>query len=493
MLACFLFGCTDLEVFRLAAEDTAPIEGGMSYYLPRSAITLTGTVTLTACDPKAANTDSKFIEVSASIAPVVSTEPDPDYHYYISYEKARSWMKEINFSVNSNPNGTLQSFNTTINDQAGPIIVAAIGAAVQVGGAVTLGLVPKPSIAPGLLAIEDTGGAKHAPPTDYCKAYLSDSVYAALQTITEQNALKKTITSAPSVAPADIAAQTQAAQEAQSKIDAAIKKATLTRSFSFKWIPGRHDLHGTVGNFEVIDRKIDVTPLITQWFNDSGKNWLKAKPPLAAAKDPEKIDPRQSMTSPFHATLSILKGTMGGPGIAGAEDPSRLDASDGLIIRDPSIATLRICREVDKGCMATAAVQADNALVETTEDKTPRLALRLPQFGRVMVLTSKSGLFENSVLNATLNSDGTISTIGFHYSNSLAAGLNSLGTAAGSASSAITAQNAAIAARNTASAAVTTATTAEIQAPDTYNKALADCLTQRAAIIKAGGTPAACQ
>jgi hypothetical protein len=41
--ACFLFGCTDLEVFRLPTNDTGPIQGGMSYYLPRSAITLTGT------------------------------------------------------------------------------------------------------------------------------------------------------------------------------------------------------------------------------------------------------------------------------------------------------------------------------------------------------------------------------------------------------------------------------------------------------------------
>jgi hypothetical protein len=177
MFACFLFGCTDLEVFRLPAEDTAPIEGGMSYYLPRSAITLTGTVTLSSCNPKAAATDSKFIEIFTSITPTISTEPDPDYHYYISYEKARSWMKEINFSVNSNPNGTLQSFNTTINDQAGPIIVAAIGAAVQVGGAVSLGLVPKPSIAPGLTTLDEIERDKPAP-ADYCKLYLSDDVYS---------------------------------------------------------------------------------------------------------------------------------------------------------------------------------------------------------------------------------------------------------------------------------------------------------------------------
>lgn len=121
------------------------------------------------------------------------------------------------------------------------------------------------------------------------------------------------------------------------------------------------------------------------------------------------------------------------------------------------------------------------------------MALKVPQFGRVMVLTEKSGLFENAVLNATLNPDGTIQTIGYQSSSTLATGLSGLGQAAGNASSAITARNTAIAAKNTAEAAITTATTAQVQAPDTFNKALADCLTQAAAIVKAGGTPVPCQ
>jgi hypothetical protein len=469
--ACFLFGCTDLEVFRLPTDDTGPIQGGMSYYLPRSAITLTGTVTLSKCDPARAPGDPKFIEVSASVTPVISTEADPDYHYFISYEKARSWMKEINYSVNNNANGTLQSFNTTINDQAGPIIVAAIGAAAQIGGAVGLGLVPRPGFAPQLTAEEIKVPKGIA---DNCSQYLSDDAYKALQTIIEQKKLKKTYTDAPAVGAAEAAAQAQAAQEAQSKIDAANK--TLTRSFSFKWLPSLRDSYETYDELQVLDKKIDFTPMTAKWFNLA--MYPKFKPPASP---------------PIHIMLEVQKSTMGKPGINDAADPSHYAESDGLIIRDPASATLRICKEADKACTSRAAIQVSNRLVDTTDDSTPRMALKLPQFGRVMVLTSKSGLFENSVLNATLNADGTIATIGFHYSNTLATGLSGLGTAASTASSAIAAQNTAIAARNTATAAMTTATTANLQAPDTYNKALADCLTQRAAIIKAGGTPVACQ
>src|SRR5665213_1924837 len=140
LFALPLSSCSSLEVFQLGTDDNAPLVGGMSYYLPRTVITFSGKVTLNSCETKF--TDDKHYEInidaSASLTPVILTEPDPDHHYYISYEHSRSWMKEINFSVTNNASGTLQSFNNSINDQAGPDIVAAIGAAVQIGGAVTL-------------------------------------------------------------------------------------------------------------------------------------------------------------------------------------------------------------------------------------------------------------------------------------------------------------------------------------------------------------------
>jgi hypothetical protein len=139
------------------------------------------------------------------------------------------------------------------------------------------------------------------------------------------------------------------------------------------------------------------------------------------------------------------------------------------------------------------ASEPDEELVETTTDLGARMAVKLPQFGRTIVLPEHSALFENATLTATLNTDGSISTIGYHSLSTAATGIAGLGTAANSATSAIAARNTAIAAANTASAAETTAKTAELQAPNIYNSALAACLTSQAAILKAGLTPQPCQ
>jgi hypothetical protein len=459
----------------------------MSYYLPRSAITFSGTVTLNACETKFTDetqtTYETNIDATASITPVVSTEPDPDYHYFISYEASRSWMKEINFNVTNNSSGTLQSINSTINDQAGADIVAAIGAAVQIGGAVSLVNIGHPAAAPNPLLV-----LKLAPP-DECAAYLTKEVDDALKKISQYKEDKKKITDSPATGASEAAAQTQAAQAIQAKIDKETKSGTLARSFTYKWIPGRNDANRDYGRYVLITKEIGFSSIVEKWFSPSGQAWLET-PHLRVT------DARYKLTSPYLATLAVLKSSMDRPREPEILDGSHASArqvSDGLTIRDPATATLRICRQTDPGCVAGAAATDDNRLVETTMDKAPRMTLRIPQFGRVVILTEKSGLFENANLTATLNADGTISTIGFHSTSTLATAIGGIGTAAGNASTVLAAQNTAIAAKNTAAAAVTTATTAKIQAPDTYNKALADCLSQAATIVKAGGKPVPCE
>jgi hypothetical protein len=327
-----------------------------------------------------------------------------------------------------------------------------------------------------------------APPDD-CGKYLTSEVSAALKKVAEYKEQKKKITDNPASGASEAAAQTQSAQAIQAKIDKETKSGTLTRSFNYKWIPSHTDPNKVYGNYVLVAKEIDFSPVVEKWFTAAGQQWLEM-PHLPSS------DVRSKLRAPYLATLAVLKSSMDRPKEPEIRDGRYVrsrQASEGLAIRDPATATLRICREGDKGCVPSAAALGDNRLVETTSDATPRIALRIPQFGRVIILTEESGLFENANLTATLNADGTISTIGFHSSSTLATAIGSIGTAASNASTAIAAQNTAIAAKNTAAAAVTTARTATVQAPDTYNKALADCLTQSAAIIKAGGTPVPCQ
>jgi len=480
-LCAFSFvGCSSLQVYHLGEDDNAPLVGAMPYYLPRGTINFSGSVVLNSCDLVTKNVPAPtiVIDAKASISIATATEPDPEYHYYISYEASRTWMKEINFTVTTNSNGTLQTLNSTINDQAGPDIVAAIGAAVQIGGAISLAGVGRPPQAPLVTTAE-----KLKKPIN-CNTLLRSDVMKTLTDIGDQKTAKDGITKRPAVGAAEAAAQAQALQAIQTKIDSDTKK--LTRTFTYKWTPSRKDKNTVFGDYVVIQKEIAIKSLVEEWFtSDVGLPWLH---------DPAgQNDARAKLTAPYLASIAMLRSTMDRPVEPDLEPSEQSQPMNGLIVRDPANAVLRVCRAGQAGCAPQRAAQPDDMLVETTGDDNPRVALRLPQFGRLVVLTEESGLFENALLSVTLNSDGTIQTINYHATSTLATGLGGLGQAAGNASTAIAARNTAIAAKNTAEAAVTTAATAQIQAPDTYNKALADCLMQAAAITRAGLTPAPCQ
>jgi hypothetical protein len=98
-------------------------------------------------------------------------------------------------------------------------------------------------------------------------------------------------------------------------------------------------------------------------------------------------------------------------------------------------------------------------------------------------------LFQTSTAALTVAADGSIANVGTPSSSAAAAGFTAASGAANAQASAIAARNTAVAGQNTAAAAQTAAATYA----DTVNKALADCLTQQAAIVKAGGRPVACQ
>ena len=155
-----LAGCAHLQVARAPTTPTgisrfnsAPQADQISYTLPKTSIAVVATLTLNDCDNIVAGRsiaksvdlplDSPPINVTENfvIAPVVSADAGQEYR--IRIDKTRSWSKQLNLAIARNPNSTLVSFNGTLADQAGPAIVAAIGTAVAIGGAVAM-----PALAP---------------------------------------------------------------------------------------------------------------------------------------------------------------------------------------------------------------------------------------------------------------------------------------------------------------------------------------------------------
>ncbi len=514
--ACLVTSCADLHVQRLSdANDQGlpPLKGNFTYYLPQTALNLTLSVTATQCglissDPEPAKPltkDGIAFKVTATASAV--SQPDRAYGYRIDYAKAESWMKEINFTLNTNANRTLQSFNGQINDQTGPIIVAAITTAIQIAGAV---VIPKPP-ALGPAISEEKGKPPPAPTVD-ASTYCSKAVLDALKKVRDQtkevNSLKARIARynqslSGNQMPGRIdptTAWSAAVTAVQSDITATTKK--LTVSITRQWIPA----YGT-DNFalspnaavDVAHLQLPIDKLVPKLLSDdAGKPWYaneKYNDPLDGAW--------VKAHGPFIFVLAVDKATFFDKAAYDSANKDPIENRDdpgGLLIRDPALGIVQRCKipdnaltkltQSDEGWLFAAGdvarLCAPPSLITTDasadSDDSTRISVTLPQLGRPLIFGIHSALFENNSLGVTLASDGTIQSVSNHDVSTAAAGLNSLSTAASAAAQAETARNNGITAANTA-------TLNRIQLPDTIKKALADCLQQSAAIVKAGGTP----
>lgn len=461
-----LAACSDLKVDRLADSESQTSEPGrLVYYLPRTAIDITLTVALTRCDSKRDKHGIMTIAATKTVAAVPTTEADPQYRYSISYPEAETWTKEVNFAVNTYSNKTLQSFNGQINDQAGPIAVAALSAAVQIAGAAFI---------PGTPALHAAGPLSHSthhasapPPAPLC----TSKVIEALQEIDKQKAIIKANSAA--TANATVAAErTAKIASAQTEIARITKANDLTRTASLHWVPGGDVAPPEAGPGSVVETKVDPYPLIAEWLTSAGANELDT---MGGAS-------WQSAKAPIAVSIALDRATEGNSAANvtfGPDGKFSLDHPGGLVVRDPAKGTMRIC---DAAC----PYQAEGTLAETTDELAVRQTLWLPQFGQLRVFPERSRLFENATLAVSMNADGTIASAGYHSLSTAATGFTGVATAAGQAAAAETAHNSAVTAANTAA-------TTQASYADTVNKSLADCLVQQAAILKAGGKPVNCQ
>jgi hypothetical protein len=458
---------TRLEVDPLPVGQS-PAPGTFFYVLPKTAFQISGTVTLTECSTvdvgkKGAYRPALNISEVISVTPVL--EADPDAQYSIPYDRLTTWAKETNFTITTNANKTVSGVNATINDQAGPVVLQGLLAAVKIAGGFGVGSVA------GVAAHAAGGGvtfqSKHikkqqqaipAPPPEYC----TPVVAAALKDIDQANTDIYAAATKDAVAKVTVASPNIA--KLQTTIARAQSDAKLIRQFSFIWSPGFSSINPA--NPALFLQSIDLYQMfIREWLsNPSGRAWFensvnKDQPGYAAVH------------APIEVRLTLKDWTMGGFTQVGGVESARVPLATGLVLRDPALGTLRLCRD---------ACVLGSGPVETTADLAAPVPVSVPQLGRYMVLPLKNQLFENSNLTVALNADGTISSIGNHALGTLATNLGVAGQVGDAVGAATTARNAATTSQNTA--AVSSA-----QFADTVNKALADCLTQQAAVRTAGG------
>lgn len=176
ILSILASGCSDLRVDKIREAsvqapavrfDSPPDSNKIRYNLPRTKIVLQATLTLNDCDNVVAEQSIDMsqdlypktppVDITELVTVAALNEPDPNQEYSIDIDKTRSWTKQLNLTVARNPNLTLVSFNGTLTDQAGPTIVAAIGTAIAIGGAVAM-----PAVAPVELGLATAAETKNS-------------------------------------------------------------------------------------------------------------------------------------------------------------------------------------------------------------------------------------------------------------------------------------------------------------------------------------------
>jgi hypothetical protein len=469
-VAAALAGCTTLEADKVSAGADLP-DGSFTYSLPRTSLLVVGTVTLNAC--KAVQDGKKFWYPSLDISQAVTVTPvyeaDPDAQYAIPYDKLRSWSKAITLSVNTSNSKTLSSLNGSISDQSGPIVLGTALAAVKIIGG--LGV---PTIAGGLLtSLSANGPVATEAEQKKRPAYCAEDIAKALTMIDADTAAivadeNRDASQKNSVPNPDIAKK-------QAEIARLQGEYGLVRHFQFLWTPkGDNDDNPASGSETVtLSRSIDLyTKFFTDWLKtDDSKAWF-------ADSGNAKRSIAHQIVDPITIQIEISNWTSGvktWPNASAVSTSSSTSPTQALVLRDPALATLRVCKGACAGRMR-------NAMLETTNDLAVPVTIALGQFGRVFQLPLKNGVFENSNLSLTLNADGSIASIGNGSSSSLATNLTTAGQIGDSIS-------AARAAQNTATSAQLSAKTSAASYADAVNKALADCLAQQATILSLGGHP----
>lgn len=478
--------CTELDVTPLTAKSSPPIEG-LAYNLPFTQFELTVTRTLNRCPTIALPNlgfDTKVALVSAT------SQPDPTQEYGIDLTSLSSFWKTSDLKITLN-NGMLQQFNASAADQTGAVVVNTVTALGTIAATVATAGVGGGPAAPAC----NSGVVKalaHKSAKNAAGKTLDDLLQDATDKLTVDTAALKTLTGAAAAMgtrlnPASqslIAAAAQAVVKDTAEVSAKQKpvaeyQKTLTHTVTFRWpMSGEAEGAATASPYQEVALP-GIELAITQWMDhlSAKKNYILS-----------------------HIRLQRVPGAETVPPVAlPPKDQSTADTNAknlGLRYRIPARGQLIVC-QVDPPAgggtyenVAASVPHCDDATVPSTIPATSASIWEgmVPQLGRVQYLPYENGIFENNVLSATFNIDGTLAVAEYQEATSAGAtasnALNQATTSiAGTAKTVATAQTAKLnaeaaqlQAQNSVVSAQAAATTAQQTALAQANTALANAL-----------------
>jgi hypothetical protein len=421
-----LIGCTDLEVKRLGHGVTE----GIPYYLPKKSFLVSAEYVLNQCDLDTASPPNLTFRITKTITIVPLVEPDENEKFYIPYSSLRNAFKDTDITVENYDNLTLKSVNATVTDKTGETITALIGTSLRVA-----------SLAGGVNLL---GRAKSVAPQreDYC----------GVEAITrlDEYARLSALAAAGAKAPADLAAQVDAA------------RAALAFKQVLHWTPTKPKGELAQTRFETtLYPSALVGP--KRWITQDGIEALKAR------KDGETLVDKEGHIQALvtHIALDTLEAVSGDSG------PEFFP--NGFRLRNPVLGVLRAC---DVHCSTESSGDANNVLIAAE--------YAVPQLGDYIVMPLKNRVFEAQTLVITLSADGVITKMGLKSNATALAAATSVNADLDAIQKAKDARDKAKA--DAMQSALSKSKNDANQVKD-ENDAIAECRKAQAAVISAGGTP----
>jgi hypothetical protein len=467
-------GCTTLTSHPVPAGNAAYPSAAFPYSLTKAKFLTTFTVTLAACG------ETPKIKVTAVATPAF--EPDPLERYYIDSAELQSLYKMTTLKVATNSDQTLQSLNGEYNDQTLQIVGSVIQSAAQIAGAGSLAGIPVASLATKDIANDyfETRALEIPVPTTGAPVEACNAT--AVKDLKALRDAKSQLKTAQANSKANLNATDPVVTQATSEVTKASGKLTVTLPITIR--PELPDLQSSpiTPNVDIVSYPVDMLGYLRdRWFNNQLANVIYNGGTPVPNSNTFNVSLEILRWSDICTTVDAKSGAK-----QCASSPTAANV-DGVVIRQPARAVLRVCQGECVARLLYGLLPVDKNNV--AYDVAVPIDVVVPQYGKKIILPLHNHIGTDVSLGLTLGADGSVSSLSFGSTTNVAAGVNAIGAAGNAATTAITADDTAIAAHNTAVAAASTAAVANAQYADTVLKAQADCIAQQAAIVKSGQTP----
>jgi hypothetical protein len=486
-IALALAGCTELRVSRLSDDTQGPVTG-FTYALPFTQFEMTAVRALKTCDDKSTKDAITLTYDYSLTSPTAASLPDSAQTYVIDYQSLASGSKISDLKLQNFATGMLQQINASAEDRTAQIVTNTITGIANIAASIASGGF-------GVLATVDPAVVRNARIKPFALADTSHCNLKALAAIPAQDSLDgvlKAKTNLLNASVAELKTLTAAAAAMGTRIDASVQRDLLILARKV----ARESQAVTDAAKPAADNQKKFTSTFTFRFPLSGKPtgpgvfqqvvipggqaaykaWIKCKDPQG-----NDIDcPDQPEATFFIASVQIQP-VFQADVLPTAGAPAPQPDSAGLRYRVPARGRLVLC----------AAAPPDTkpyekpglALCTDNVNTTPWLPAAanviwegpVAQLGRLQFMPYKNGPFQNNLLAATFNQDGSLSSAEYQAKTSAA----ETATSAFAQASAATAQ--AIKAVQTGPTTKLNAQTAQLNAQTAKEKAQNELLAANAA------------